>query len=67
MESQTINLSRFLFTLDDRENHSKSRKRVYDKFLGVFVAQKFAKIFTSFFFVCVGEFGNEVNNSQIDQ
>lgn len=67
MESQLINLSRFLFTLDDRENHSKSRKRVYDKFLGVFVAQKFAKIFTRFFFVCVCEFGNEVNNSQIDQ
>ena len=66
MESQTINLSRFLFTLDDIENHSKSRKRVYDKFLGVFVAQNFANIFTRFFF-CVCEFGNEVNNSQIDQ
>ena len=52
--------------MDDKENHSKSRKRVYDKFLGVFVAQNFAKIFTRFF-LCVCEFGNEVNNSQIDQ
>ena len=45
--------------MDDKENHSKSRKRVYDKFLGVFVAQNFAKIFTRFF-LCVCEFGNEV-------